>query len=166
MSNGPAGSPKKVSIACTRINNEPLSTSLLGRRKETNAFNSIFNKADETRFNHIANETHVVTPAVLEDWVYINDRPVQTGFPCQQPQERDEAYAADTHPSQNELSYSAVTRGKGLWEHPVVGQLTMIGTRLAFPQQDHQKSTNDLRWHPSRAVFDELPRQTQNHLVA
>ena len=55
--------------------------------------------------DQIANETHVVAPAVLQrvDW------PVPTGVPCQQPQKQDEAYAAHTHPSKNELSDSGVT---------------------------------------------------------
>ena len=37
----------------------------------------------------------------------------------------------------------------------------MTGTRLAIPEQDHQKSTNNLPWHDSRAVSKELPRRTQ-----
>ena len=49
--------------------------------------------------------------------------------------------------------------------HPVVEQLAMIGIRLAILEQDHQKSTNKLRWHDSRAVSEELPGRTQQHLV-
>ena len=40
----------------------------------------------------------------------------------------------------------------------MVEHLAMIGTRLAIPEQEHQKSTNILHWHDSRAVTDELPR--------
>ena len=41
----------------------------------------------------------------------------------------------------------------------------MIGIRLAILEQDHQKSTNSLRWHDSRGVSEELPGRTQQHLV-
>ena len=41
----------------------------------------------------------------------------------------------------------------------------MTATRLSIPEQDHQRSTQNLRWHDSRAVSEELPRQTQSHLV-
>ena len=45
----------KMSVACTSINDEPLSTNLLGNEKETNMFNSIFNKPEGNSFNQIAN---------------------------------------------------------------------------------------------------------------
>ena len=57
---------------------------------------------------------HVVTP-VLENWINV-----------------DEADASHTHPSKNELSYSAVTPGMELLKHPVVEQLAMTGIRLAI----------------------------------
>ena len=38
----------------------------------------------------------------------------------------------------------------------MVEQLVMIGTRLAILEQEHLKSTNNLRWHDSRAVSEEL----------
>ena len=86
-------------------------------------------------------KTNTVSSAVLEDWVNVT-----------------EAYAAYTHPYKNELSYPAVTqKSKELLRHPVVEQLVMIGTRLAIPEQGHQKSTINLRWHHSRAVSEELP---------
>ena len=71
-----------MSLACTRINNEPLSPNLLGSEKETNVFNSVFRKRDGASTNQIPNETNIGSPAV----------PVR--FPCQQPQKQDEACAA------------------------------------------------------------------------
>ena len=58
-----------------------------------------------------------------------------------------------------------MTQGKELLRHSVVEQLAMMGTRLAIPEQDRQKLLNNLRWNGSRAVFKELPRQIQSHLV-
>ena len=52
---------QKMSIACTRIKNEPLSTSLLGNEKEPNVLKSILNKIDGASFNQIANETNMVS---------------------------------------------------------------------------------------------------------
>ena len=66
--------------AGTRISGGPLSTSLLGNETETNLLNSIFNKPDDSSFNEIANETHVVSPAVLENRVNVTDGPCQPGF--------------------------------------------------------------------------------------
>ena len=60
-----------------------------------------------------------------------------------------------------EPSHTAVSQGKKLLKHPVVEQLAMIGKWLTIQEQDHQKSTNNLRWHDSRAVSEELPRRTQ-----
>ena len=84
-------------------------------------------------------------------------------FPCQQPQKQDETCAHYMYPCLNELSYSDVTPRKELFKHPVVEQLAMTGTRLAIPEQGHQKSTNNLQWRDSRPVSEELPRQTQHH---
>ena len=50
----------KMSVACTRINNEPLSPSLLGNETETNALDSRFNEPDGTNFHQITDETHLV----------------------------------------------------------------------------------------------------------
>ena len=105
-----------------------MSYSLLGNDKETSV-QRFFNKPDGTSFNQIANETHVVTLAVVEDWINIATGRSQPGFPCQQPQKQDEAYAAYTYPGKNELSCSAVTQGKEILRHPVVEQLAMTGTR-------------------------------------
>ena len=69
-----------MSIACTRINNEPLSTSLLGDDKEPNVFNSIFHKKDGASLHQVTNETHVVTLAVLEKWIKIPTSLSQPGF--------------------------------------------------------------------------------------
>ena len=58
-------------------------------------FHSRFNKPDGASFNQIASETHIVSPAVLENW--INERTdwlVPAGFPCQQPQKQGESCAA------------------------------------------------------------------------
>ena len=115
-----------MSVACTRISDEPLSSSLLGNEKN-NVFKNNFNKPDGTSFNQIANEPRMVTPAVLEDIDH-----VPTGFPISKPQRQDEAYAALSHPERNELRCSTVTHGKELLRHPVVGQLAMIGTWLAI----------------------------------
>ena len=69
------------------------------------------------------------------------------------------------HPNKNELSCSEVTQGDELLRHPVVNQLAMTGTLLAIPKQDHQKSLNNIQWHDSRAVSEELLRRTQQQLV-
>ena len=127
-----------MSFACSRINNEPLSTNLLGNE---------FKHPPQTRRNQLFSPDHEQNPrgeagcAVRLD--RHNDRPVPTGFPCQRPLKQYEACAAFTHPRKNELSYSAVTQGKKLLRHPVVEQLVMIGSRLAIPEQDPQKSTNN-----------------------
>ena len=60
-----------MSIACTRINNEPLSTRLLGNEKEPNVFNSIFNRINGASF---------VSPAVLDNWINVAAGRPQTGF--------------------------------------------------------------------------------------
>ena len=143
-------------MAYTCFNDEPLSTSLLGNEKEPNAFNSISNRLDGTCEPNLRS---VAGCAGKLDQRY--GRPLPARFPHQQPQKQDEAHAAYTHPCKNELSCSAVTQGKKLLRHPVVEQLAMIETRLAITEQDHRKSTNDLRWHDPRAVSEELPRQTQ-----
>ena len=122
-----------MSVACTRINNEPLSTSLLGNEKETNMLNSIFDKPDGTSLHQIANETHIVSPTVLENWI---------------------------NATQVSLSATSETGRSMRFKHPVVEQLAMTGTRSMILDQDHQKSTNNLQWHGSRAVYGELPRQT------
>ena len=59
----------KMSVARTRINNKPLSPSLLGNEEKTNVFNSRLNKPDGTSFHQITNKTQAVTPAVLENWI-------------------------------------------------------------------------------------------------
>ena len=97
--------------------------------KKTNVFNSRFNKPDGSNKNQIANETHVLSPAVLENCINISTDRSQPGFPCRQPRKQDEAYAAYTNPDENELSHSAVTQGKELVRHPVVEQLATIGKR-------------------------------------
>ena len=101
-----------------------------------------------------------MTPAVLDDWINVTTGRSQSGFRVSKPQKQDEAYAALTYPGENELSYSEVTPGMELLRHPVVEQLAMTGSRLAIPEQGHQKSTNDLPWPDSRAVSEGLPRQT------
>ena len=45
---------KEKKIACTRLNHEPLSTSLLDNEKETNVFNSRFNKPEGASLDQIA----------------------------------------------------------------------------------------------------------------
>ena len=57
---------RQISVACNRINNEPLSNSLLGHEKETNEFNSRFDKLDGTSFFQTTDKAKVVTSAVLE----------------------------------------------------------------------------------------------------
>ena len=164
-SKSPVGGFQKMSVACMCINNEPVSPSLLGNEEETNVFNSRFNKHDGTSFHQIQSKTPRSDASCAGKLDQRVGRPVSVGFPCQQPQKQDEAHAACTHPSNNELSCSAMTQDKELLRHPVVEQLAMIGTRLAIPEQDHQASTNNLRWPDSRAISEELPRQTQQHLV-
>ena len=77
-----------MSIACTRINNEPLSTSLLVDEKEPNVFNNIIHKRDGA--SQIANETKMVSLAVLENWVNVTASRSPTKIPNQQPQRQDE----------------------------------------------------------------------------
>ena len=122
-----------MSFACTRINNEPLSTSFLGNEQETNVFNCSLNKPGGTSSHVIADETRVVTDAGCAGKLdQRSDRLVPTGIPCQQPQKQDEAYAADTHPGK-ELSYSAVTRGYELSRHPVVEQTRNVWNTVSDP---------------------------------
>ena len=66
---------QKLPVACTRIANKPLSISLVGNAIEINVFHSRFNEL-EPAFN----ETHVVTPIVLEDWIKRIDRLVAARF--------------------------------------------------------------------------------------
>ena len=77
-----------MSIVATRINDEPSSTSYLGKEEETNELNSIFDKTDGTSLNQIADETHVVSRAVLENWINVETARAQPGF-----HKQDEAYA-------------------------------------------------------------------------
>ena len=44
---------------------------LLGNEKETNVFDSRFNKIDRASFNQIANETNIVSSTVLENWINV-----------------------------------------------------------------------------------------------
>ena len=55
----------------TNFGCEKQKTSLPGNDKETNVFKSIFNRPDGTSFNHIANETHEVSPTGLEKWINV-----------------------------------------------------------------------------------------------
>ena len=137
---------KKKSVACTSINHKPLSTSLRGNEEETNVFNSILNQPDGASFSpdHERNPRSDAGCAGKQD--QRNDRPAPTGFTCQQPQKQDEAYAARTYACKNELSYSEVTPGKELFRHPAVEQLAKTGRRSAILEQDHQKSSNNLRF--------------------
>ena len=93
----------------------------LATNEETNVFNSILSKIDETSHG-ITNETHVVTPAV--------QRPA-----CQRPQKQDFAYAAYTYPDMYDLIRSAVTQSKGLLRHRAGDQLAMTGTRRIIRSQ-------------------------------
>ena len=103
---------KKKSFACTRIKNKPLTSSLLGKEKETNVFNSILNKPDGNQFSpDQRTKHHIATPAVLEDWINVTTIQSQMGLPCQQPLKQDEAYAAKTCSGENELSCPAMTQG-------------------------------------------------------
>ena len=70
---------------------------------------SIFDKTDGTSLNQIADETHVVSPAVLENWINVETGPGPTRT-CQQPQKQDAALAAYTHPGKYELRCSAMTQ--------------------------------------------------------
>ena len=67
-----------MSVACTSINDKSLSACLLGNKKETTVFNSILNEPDGTFFYQIPDETHIVTPAVLEDRINITTGRFQT----------------------------------------------------------------------------------------
>ena len=69
-----------MSVACTRINNDPLRTRLLGNEKEPNVLNSIFHKRDGANFNQIANETNIVSPALQENWINVPTSRSQTGL--------------------------------------------------------------------------------------
>ena len=81
------GRVQKMSGACTRTDDEPLSPNLLGNEQETKVFNSSLNKPDGPSLHQITNETHVEASAVLERLDQRNDQPVPDGFPCQQPSE-------------------------------------------------------------------------------
>ena len=121
-----------MSIACTRINDEPLGTSLLGDKKEEpNSFNRIFSKIDGASFNQIRNETHIVAPTVLENWTNVTAASHNQVFHIGNLRNSDETYAACTQ-SETELSHSAVTKSKELLKHPVFEQLEKIGARSAI----------------------------------
>ena len=151
-----------MSVACTRINDEPLSPSLLRNEEKTNVFNSRFNKLHATSIHQITDKTHFGTPTVLENWINTSTGQSRSGLHVSDL----EAYAAFTHPSKNELSFPAVTQRKvrSFLRHPVVEQLAKTATWFAIPEH-HQKSTHDLRWHDSRAVSKELPRRTQSEVT-
>ena len=71
---------QEMSVACTHIHRETLSIGFLGNEKESCVLNSILNKPDGTGFaGKLAQRSGPPSP---------------TGFPCQQPQKRDEAYTA------------------------------------------------------------------------
>ena len=93
-----------MSVACPRINNEPLSPSLLGNEQETNVFNRRFKKPDGPSLHQIANKTPLSDVGCAGKLDPRNDRPVRAELPCQQRQKKDEAYAAKTHPDKNEPS--------------------------------------------------------------
>ena len=78
--------------------------------KETSVFNNILNKPDGTSLDQVANETHIVSPTVLENRIHISTDRAQPKFPCQQPQKQDDAYAAYPYPGKNEPSCSGVTQ--------------------------------------------------------
>ena len=77
-------------------------------------------KKRPTSLNQIADGTHVVWAAGLENWINVETAGAQMGFQCQK---HDDVYAAYSHPSVSELTYSAVTQSKDLFRHPVVEQL-------------------------------------------
>ena len=64
---------------CTRINDEPLSSNVLGNEEEPNVLNSSLHKPDGTSFSE-THETHVVTPAVLENWINVTAGRQQPGL--------------------------------------------------------------------------------------
>ena len=68
---------QKMLVAFTRINDEPLSPSLLGHELETNGLNSRFNKPS---LHQITNQAQVVTPAVLENWINVTTGWSQRSF--------------------------------------------------------------------------------------
>ena len=87
-----------MSIAGTRTNNETLGTSRLD--KETASSTNPIEQALTTSRKKPA----LCRPAVLESWINVTAGRPQPGFPNQQPQKQDEAYAAYTYPSMDELS--------------------------------------------------------------
>ena len=115
----------KMSVACTSINNEYLSRSLLGNKKETNVFNRSLNKPDGTSF-HIPGRNPRSVGGCAGKQNQRNGWTVPARFPCQQPQNQDEEYAAKMHPGKNELSDSEVIQSEGLLRHPVVEHLMVI----------------------------------------
>ena len=86
----------QMSVACTRINDETPSPSLIGNEKETNVFNSGFNKPDGASLDKITDESHVVTPAVLENRINVTTGRSQLGFHTHPGQERAELLCNDT----------------------------------------------------------------------
>ena len=91
VNNGP-----QMSVACTRINDETQSPSLIGNEKETNVFNSGFNKPDGASLDKITDESHVVTLAVLENRINATTGRSQLGFHTHPGQERAELLSNDT----------------------------------------------------------------------
>ena len=66
---------QKMSVACAYMNDEPL-----GNEEETKMFNLRRKKSDGTSLHQITYKTHVVTLAVLENWISVPTRRSQPGF--------------------------------------------------------------------------------------
>ena len=124
---------KNMSSVGTRLNNKPLSTSLLGQRRRSQRVNSIFGETDGTSLDQLAIGTHVVWPRHRTKLDQRRHRPGPTGFQCQQPQKQDEAYAPRTYPCKNGLGCSAVTQSRKLLAHPVVEQLGVDWNTVSDP---------------------------------
>ena len=141
-----------MSFACTSVNNESLSTSILSNKKATNEFHSIFNKP---RWNQLQPD-HERNPRSDAGCAGTTGQS-QPAFDVSNLRNRTKhTLLIRILPSSSEM-----TPSMELLKHPVVKQLAMIGTQKAVLEQDHRKSANELRWHDSRAVSKELPRQTR-----
>ena len=94
----------KMSIAGTRIDNEPLSTNLLGDTKVQHVQQHFQQNRRSQLYPHPERNPRSVAGCAGE-LDFRGDRPGPPESQCQQPQKQDEAHAACTNPSQNELSY-------------------------------------------------------------
>ena len=129
-----------MSVACTRIHDKPLSTSLRGMTKDQ----GVQQQPQPTRRNHLEpdrerNPRSVASCAGKLD--QRDGRPVPNRFSISTTSETGQSVRS-FYASKYERAelLSSDPRWRAL-SNPAVEQLAMIGRRQAIPEQDHLKST-------------------------